>query len=925
MCRKNMCLISVILVLGMVGSALAADVDWTNAGGDRLWSNASNWSAGVPTDADKAGIRQGGDGPIIDTGTAAEALNLVVGDWSSPADNVTITGGTLTVATGGWFILGYQASNNGTFNVDGGTTTINANLQVGFMGTGNLNVTAGLATVTGTLGLGTSGGSGSVILNGGTVSCGAFSITTGSMDVGGGTLIVNGDATALINSYVGGGLITAYSGAGTVAVDYNVSNPGQTTVTANSPEKASYPTPPHGVTGVSINADLSWSPGAYATSHDVYFGIDATPDAGEFMGNQPGTTYDLPEMALGTTYFWRIDEVDTGNPESPWVGDVWSFTTQLNTATLKKGPYLIYPDNGDMQVLWQLDVGDACSLAWGLNTSYSDGDVDVYEYGTDHQYEYTITGLTPGAKYYYRVTVGAGYSTGSFTAAPADSATDIKFLMYGDTRTYPANHDIVCAGMSSVIASDPAYQTMILLAGDYVSIGDDETDWTDEFFNRSYSNLMQFQATMPINGARGNHENTATVFKKYYPYPYVNSCYWSFDYGPVHVAVVDQYIDFTAGSVQHNWLTNDLATSSKDWNIIVLHEPGWTAMGGHTNNTDVQNYLQPLCEQYGVQIVLGGHNHYYARGVVNDVHHLTSGGGGAPLYAPKQGEPAIVIATQTFNFQTVEISGNMMTVNTLQPDGTVIDTFTAIISECGDGNCDLGEECDCPADCGTPPSTETSCTDGTDNDCDLDVDCDDSDCSGDPACQCGNGTCDPGEDCNSCLEDCIFKKNQYCCGDGTCEGIEDSINCAIDCGGGSYCDDGTCDPGEDQCNCPQDCGTPPSTETNCDDGNDEDCDGSTDCDDSDCLGDPACPSCGDETCDPGEDQCNCPADCGTPPSVETTCDDGIDEDCDGNTDCNDSDCEGDPACPDCGLPGDPCTTGADCCSGRCNTGVGECK
>ncbi|MCK5563932.1 MAG: hypothetical protein KAJ07_01680, partial [Planctomycetes bacterium] len=284
MCRKNMCLISVILVLGMVGSALAADVDWTNAGGDRLWSNASNWSAGVPTDADKAGIRQGGDGPIIDTGTAAEALNLVVGDWSSPADNVTITGGTLTVATGGWFILGYQASNNGTFNVDGGTTTINANLQVGFMGTGNLNVTAGLATVTGTLGLGTSGGSGSVILNGGTVSCGAFSITTGSMDVGGGTLIVNGDATALINSYVGGGLITAYSGAGTVAVDYNVSNPGQTTVTANSPEKASYPTPPHGVTGVSINADLSWSPGAYATSHDVYFGIDATPDAGEFMG-----------------------------------------------------------------------------------------------------------------------------------------------------------------------------------------------------------------------------------------------------------------------------------------------------------------------------------------------------------------------------------------------------------------------------------------------------------------------------------------------------------------------------------------------------------------------------------------------------------------------------------------------------------------
>ncbi len=57
----------------------------------------------------------------------------------------------------------------------------------------------------------------------------------------------------------------------------------------------------------------------------------------------------------------------------------------------------------------------------------------------------------------------------------------------------------------------------------------------------------------------------------------------------------------------------------------------------------------------------------------------------------------------------------------------------------------------------------------------------------------------------------------------------------------------------------------------------------------------------DATCDPGEDQCNCPADCGTPPSTETTCDDGIDEDCDNDTDCDDVDCDGDPACPDCGA------------------------
>jgi hypothetical protein len=56
-------------------------------------------------------------------------------------------------------------------------------------------------------------------------------------------------------------------------------------------------------------------------------------------------------------------------------------------------------------------------------------------------------------------------------------------------------------------------------------------------------------------------------------------------------------------------------------------------------------------------------------------------------------------------------------------------------SGCGDGTCSAGEDsCSCPVDCGIPPATETSCTDGVDNDCDGAVDCADSDCAVDPAC-----------------------------------------------------------------------------------------------------------------------------------------------------------------------------------------------
>ena len=74
--------------------------------------------------------------------------------------------------------------------------------------------------------------------------------------------------------------------------------------------------------------------------------------------------------------------------------------------------------------------------------------------------------------------------------------------------------------------------------------------------------------------------------------------------------------------------------------------------------------------------------------------------------------------------------------------------------------------------------------------------------------------------------------------------------------------------------------------------------------------------CGDDTCDPGEDVCNCPDDCGTPPAED--CEDGFDNDCDNLVDCDDSDCSAHPACTTTCLPkGAPCSYDAECCSKRC--------
>jgi hypothetical protein len=674
--KKFMCLVFLVL-LGVAGSAFAADVQWDNSGGDRLWRTATNWDLNrVPTTSDKAAIRNASVlGPIIDSSTTAQAAQVVVGDWSSSYDTLDMTGGSLTATS--WFVIGYSSANNGILTMSGGTINAASTFYVGNSGKGTLNMTGGTINISGAFGIAQlSGGVGDVFLDGGTISCGSFSMTSaGAMDITGGTLLVNGDATSTINTYIGNDWITAYGGSGALSVDYNITNPGKTTVTASTGEKASYPSPANGATGVSINADLSWTAGSGAISHDVYFGTDSTPDSGEFKGNQPGTTYDPGTLELNTTYYWRIDEVSGSGTTT---GDVWSFTTQTGTATLKKGPYLIYPgSNTQMQVLWQLDASETCSIAWGTSTSYSSGSANVSEYGTDHQYKHTITSLTPGTKYYYKVTVGTGFATGSFRAAPAASATDVKFLMYGDTRTNAVSQASVCAGINNVISSDPAYQTMLLQSGDWVE-STTENNWTNEYFNRSYPALLQTQATLPIQGCMGNHEGDGTLFMKYWPYPYVNARYWSYDYGPVHITVLDQYTTYTNPSTQYTWLVNDLSSSSKQWKVIVLHEPGWSCRGSHNNNTTVQNTIQPLCEQYGVQIVVGGHNHYYSRAVVNDVHHFTSGGGGAPLYTPVEGEPYIVSQEKTLNFQKVEISGNTLTCQALRPDGSVIDSFNVV-------------------------------------------------------------------------------------------------------------------------------------------------------------------------------------------------------------------------------------------------------
>jgi hypothetical protein len=95
------------------------------------------------------------------------------------------------------------------------------------------------------------------------------------------------------------------------------------------------PNPADGAVDVKPSVVLSWEAGAVAASHEVYFGTDAdavknaTKASPEYKGAKAlgEESYDPGILMLNTAYYWRIDEVNESSTDSPWAGNVWSFST----------------------------------------------------------------------------------------------------------------------------------------------------------------------------------------------------------------------------------------------------------------------------------------------------------------------------------------------------------------------------------------------------------------------------------------------------------------------------------------------------------------------------------------------------------------------------------------------------------------------
>jgi hypothetical protein len=77
-----------------------------------------------------------------------------------------------------------------------------------------------------------------------------------------------------------------------------------------------------------------------------------------------------------------------------------------------------------------------------------------------------------------------------------------------------------------------------------------------------------------------------------------------------------------------------------------------------------------------VALVVAGHNHYYARAMVNGIPELTIGTGGAPLYSPASGQSNIVKTYKGNGYARFSISGSTLTGTFISSGGSTIDTFS---------------------------------------------------------------------------------------------------------------------------------------------------------------------------------------------------------------------------------------------------------
>jgi acid phosphatase type 7 len=283
------------------------------------------------------------------------------------------------------------------------------------------------------------------------------------------------------------------------------------------------------------------------------------------------------------------------------------------------------------------------------------------------RHELHLTGLTASTRYAYTVDLGGGLKTSGEFSTAATASQPFSFIVYGDDRTNDADHQTVVNAMAN--------ESVDFL----VQTGDVIENATAAEYDNFFKIEQALLAENVLFTTLGNHEydsgSGVTLWKQQFYVP--DGSYYSFDYGNSRFVV----LDFNANtSAQATWLDGVLADARNKGLVHLfafMHSSPYDS-GTHGNNTTAQTEWVPVFQKYNLDMIFGGHDHDYEHGV-NPTTHLSwviTGGGGAPLYADNSMQPGQLKFESTLNYVKVSVSGEMVTMTAMRPDGSQIESFS---------------------------------------------------------------------------------------------------------------------------------------------------------------------------------------------------------------------------------------------------------
>jgi hypothetical protein len=216
-----------------------------------------------------------------------------------------------------------------------------------------------------------------------------------------------------------------------------------------------------------------------------------------------------------------------------------------------------------------------------------------------------------------------------------------------------------------------------------LNVGDLTYDGSSQVFRTFFNVERGLLGRLPMYPSLGNHDTRdVNTWFRFFALPN-NERWYTLRYGNSVFHCVDVYSTYSPGSSQYDWLVSELQADSADPAIhhifVFFHEPPYTTNTGHPSNMTARQYLCPLFERFHVATAFQGHVHCYEHSLVNGVHYIISGGGGAPLYNVWDSpQPWTVYREATFEDVVVDVNGDTIRSVGVRPDGTEFDTLVLV-------------------------------------------------------------------------------------------------------------------------------------------------------------------------------------------------------------------------------------------------------